>query len=87
MNDPDIDMPESQSVKVRYDSTNTLVFDSDPSKWQINPELINYFLKEALFKNTSPGDNHLSERYFKGLKRYVRQRFFTRTMNKKKDNG
>ena len=31
INDPDIATPESQGVKVQYDLTSTMVFDSDPS--------------------------------------------------------
>ena len=66
---------------MQCNSTNTLVFDSSPSKWQINPELIDYFSKEVPSQNTPPDNHHVSERSFRGLKRYARQHCFTRTIN------
>lgn len=76
-----IESHPTQGLKVQQDPASTQVFDSDPAKWHVSPDLIDYFSKQAPPQNIPPHNHYMSERDFGGSKRYVRQRFFTRTMN------
>ena len=57
-----------------------MVFDIDPAKWHVSPDLIDYFSMNNPPQNVIH-NHHASEREYGDKKRYVRKQYFARKMN------
>lgn len=60
-----IESHPTQGLKVQQDtaaSLSTQVFDSDPAKRRVSPDLIDYFSKKAPSQNIPPNNHDMSER-------------------------